>query len=60
MHRPMTVTAALIIAAVAIAGATIDANSFRPGTTTQASPTIGIVQMMTSARDLPEERYDAY
>jgi hypothetical protein len=60
MRRPIIVTTALIVAVVAIAGATIDAKSSRPATAIQASSPIDVMQMMKTAKNLPEERYDAY
>ena len=61
MNHRLIGTTALIIAMVAIARATIiDANSSRPAIVTTASISIGVMQMMETAKDLPEERYDAY
>ena len=61
MNHRLIGTTSLIIAIVAIAGATIvDANSSRPAIATTASISIGVMQMMETAKDLPEERYDAY
>ena len=61
MNHRLIVATSLIIAIVAIAGATvINANSSRPAIATTASISIGVMQMMKTATDLPEERYDAY
>lgn len=61
MHRPTIIATVLIIATVAILGATvINANSPRLATATPASTSIDVMQMMKNAKNLPEERYDAH
>ena len=62
MRRPTIVATILIIATVAILGATvIKANSPRLATATPAaSASIGVMQMMKDAKNLPTEQFDAH
>ena len=60
MHRRLIAATSLILAIVAIAGATvINANSPQSAIATTSSISIDVRQMMENAKDLPEERYDA-
>ena len=61
MRRPTIAATILIIATVAILGATvINANSPRLATATSASASIDVMQMMKDAKDLPTEQFDAH
>jgi hypothetical protein len=55
------ISSALITAIVATLGVTvINANSSRHAAVAPASSSVDVMQMMTKAKDLPEQRYDAY
>lgn len=61
MNHRLIVATSLVLAVVAIAGATvINAHSSRPSIATQASISIGVMRMMENAKDLPEEQHDAF
>ena len=58
--RQTVIATALVIAIVAIWGATvITANSPRTGTV-PASTSVDVMQMMKDAKNLPDQRFDAH
>lgn len=61
MRRPNIVASGLIVAMVAIGGVTvINAKSLKPVATERTFNAVSVLQMMIDAKNLPEERYDAF
>lgn len=59
--RQTVIATALIVVILAILGTSvITANSPRTGTAAPASTSVDVMQMMKDAKNLPDQKFDAY
>ena len=59
MRKTIMSSAAMVVAIIAIWGATVF-TAHSPTASHKAATSIGVMEMMKSAKNLPDERFDAH